>query len=115
MMHSVSSPLGHTANSVRHGLTVVPVFLVLTDVEEVLSGILSEWIVRVLSPLMVKTNGSLDIPEDVVRNGSQDSVTLARMKTLLVTSAQVLNIAVLLTRLENTEFLVKHVLPLVNY
>lgn len=92
----------------------MPVFLVLTDVEEVLSWVLSEWIVRVLSPLFVKAKRLLDVPEDVIGDGRQDSVTLASVKTLLVTSAQVLDVIVLFTRLENTEFLVKNFIPSIN-
>jgi len=76
--------------------------------------ILAEGVVRVHEALRILGRRSLDVPENVVRNSIEDLVGSGTLKTSLEGILEILDKVVLLTILENGEFLIEDIIKLVN-
>ena len=76
--------------------------------------ILAERVIWVHEALRISSNWRLDVPESVFRDGIEDLLVGRFLKAACISILEVLNEVVLLTLLEDGEFLVEDCFKLLN-
>lgn len=105
----------------RHGVvavgvmrTLVKVLFSIPHVEEVLELSASERVVPVVTFVSRGLLRLLDIPENVVWNGVEDTLLAGSLQTVLIGILEILDVIILLTLLENGKFLINRGMELVK-
>lgn len=88
--------------------------VVLANVEEVLAGDLARRVIRVQQGVALRVDRLLDVPEVVVGDRVQNLDRQRGLESVLVGVLQVLDVVVLRAALEDRQFFVEHVVPLVQ-
>ena len=94
--------------------TLVKVLFSIPHVEEVLELSASERVVPVVTFVSRGLLRLLDIPENVVWNGVEDTLLAGSLQTVLIGILEILDVIILLTLLENGELLIDRGMELVK-